>query len=128
MIFDVNPNEWTLPDSGTRRIYPNGAQRDSGINKGRTDLIPGCAVLRVARQYELGAAKYDEWNWTGLPADTLLDSGIRHLLKYQDGWNDEDHLAAAVFNCFGLMYIEAKRPEALNIPSRQGTELKFVYK
>ena len=67
-----------------------------------------------------GAAKYEARNWEkGLPISVMLDSGIRHLLKYLDGQRDEDHLCAAAWNILGAMWMEEKRPELQDIPARR---------
>ena len=62
-------------------------------------------MLEVAIHYEEGAKKYDERNWEkGLPLWCFLDSAIRHLLKYLDGWTDERHDRAFVWNMLGFMF------------------------
>ena len=91
--------------------------------KGRCDLLPACAILRLARHYEAGAEKYEERNWEkGIPMHSFLDSALRHILKYLDGQMDEDHLCAAAWNLMGAMWTEEKRPELQDIPSRMGEE------
>jgi len=108
-----------LQDSGDRTEFESGAVRDMHEGKGRCDLLPACAILRLARHYENGAVKYSDRNWEkGMPTSVMLDSGIRHLLKYLDGMADEDHLAAAAWNILGAMYMEEKHPELQNIPTR----------
>lgn len=112
-----------LKDSGDRTRFSSGAVRDMHAGKGRCDLLPACALLRLARHYEDGAAKYGDRNWErGIPAHSFVDSAMRHLLKYMDGWTDEDHLCAAAWNLIGLMWTEAKRPEMMDIPARMAEE------
>ena len=55
-----------IQDSGTRREFESGAVRDMAEGKGRCDLLPMCALLRLARHYEQGA-KYADRNWEGYP-------------------------------------------------------------
>lgn len=108
-----------LQDSGNRREFDTGAVRDMQEGKGRCDLLPALALLRLARHYEAGANKYSARNWEkGIPISVMLDSGLRHLFKYLDGQNDEDHLAAAAWNILGAMWMEEKKPELQDIPSR----------
>lgn len=108
-----------LKDSGDRRIFDSGAVRDMETGKGRCDLLPACALLRLSKHYEAGARKYEERNWEkGIPISVMLDSGLRHLLKYLDGQTDEDHLVAACWNIIGAMWMEEKHPELQDIPSR----------
>ncbi len=74
-------------------LFSSGAIRDSKQGKGRCDLLPASALLRLARHYESGAVKYGDRNWEkGIPISSFVDSGMRHLLKYMAGWEDEDHL------------------------------------
>jgi hypothetical protein len=76
-------------------------------------------LLRLAKQYEAGAKKYNDRNWEkGIPMSAMMDSAIRHIFKYMDGWTDEDHLCAAAWNVLGAMWMEEKRPEMQDIPAR----------
>ena len=54
----------------------------------------------------------------GLPMHSMLDSAMRHLAKYMDGWTDEDHLCAAATNLLMAMWTEEKKPEMMDIPTR----------
>lgn len=102
-------SEFDIKDSGERRSFGTGAVRDAATGKGRCDLLPPLALLRLAKWYEMGAKKYDDHNWEkGIPAANMLDCGIRHALKASAGLQDEDHLAAAVFNLLGLMEEEER--------------------
>lgn len=115
----VSPTTGPLEDSGHRRLYLTGAVRDRQYGKGRCDLLPAAALLRLSKHYEAGAIKYTDRNWEkGIPISDMIDSGLRHILKYLDGWDDEDHLAAAAWNILGAMWMEEKKPELQNIPSR----------
>lgn len=108
-----------IKDSGHRKAYNTGAVRDRREGKGRCDLLPACALIRLSKHYEKGIKKYGERNWEkGIPISDMIDSGMRHLLKYLDGQNDEDHLTAAAWNILGAMWLEEKHPELQNIPSR----------
>lgn len=109
-----------IKDSGTRREFESGAVRDVQEGKGRLDLLPACAILRVARHFEAGAKKYDDRNWEkGIPVHSFIDSALRHLMKYLDGQDDEDHLCAAAWNCLCAMWTEEKHPELQDIPARR---------
>lgn len=110
-----------IKDSGDRTQFETGAVRDMHEGKGRCDLLPPLALLRVARHFEDGARKYGGRNWEkGIPMHSFLDSGIRHLLKYMNGQDDEDHLAAAAWNILCALETEVKRPEMQDIPARIG--------
>ena len=96
-------------DSGERREFESGAVRDMSEGKGRYDLLPMCVLMRLAKHYEKGAIKYKERNWEkGIPAHSFADSAMRHLVKYLDGWTDEDHLISAIWNLCGLAWGAAR--------------------
>lgn len=107
-----------IKDSGERTEFESGAVRDMHTGKGRFDLLPMCVLIRLAKHYEAGALKYSDRNWEkGIPAHSFADSAMRHLVKYLDGWDDEDHLIAAIWNLCGLAWTEEKRPEMMDIPA-----------
>lgn len=113
-----------IKDSGERTQFGSGAVRDMHEGKGRFDLLPMCVLMRLAKHYEKGALKYSERNWEkGIPAHSFADSAFRHLVKYMDGQNDEDHLIAAIWNLCGLAWTEEKCPELIDIPER----IKVMY-
>ena len=98
--------------------FETGAMRDTG-GKGRMDLLPWCALLRISKHMENANTHYPERNWEkGMPMHSMLDSAMRHLAKYMDGWTDEDHLAAAATNLLMALWTEEKRPAMQDIPSR----------
>jgi hypothetical protein len=112
--------EFTTKDSGQREVFKTGSQRDMRKGKGRFDLLPYPAMLRVAQLYERGAEKYLPRNWEqGQPFSRVLDSAIRHIMQWSGGDRSEDHLAACAWNCFALMSYEqwikeGVLPEELN--------------
>lgn len=108
-------------------MFDTGAQRDMSENKGDMVSIPWESILRLSRHYEEGAKKYRRWNFRqGIPMSSYLDSALRHLAKYMSGCDDEDHLAAAVFNVLGAMLVEQQTPELIDIPMRLGKK-SYVY-
>lgn len=112
-----------LQDSGNIRQFESGAIRDNNEGKGRCDLLPACALLRLSKHYETGGKKYGDNNWQkGMPISVLMDSSARHLLKYLDGWTDEDHLAAAAWNILNAMWMEEKRPDMQDLETRKKVE------
>jgi len=92
---------------GERQVFDTGSNRDNREGKGRFDLLPAYALLRLARHYENGAKKYGDRNWeSGQPLARYLDSMIRHAFKFLSGSRVEDHLAAVAWNA--LAYIETE--------------------
>ena len=117
-MVDTIGEKKVIQDSGTRREFSTGAVRDNAEGRGRCDLLPMCVLLRLAKHYESGAKKYEERNWEkGIPAHSFADSALRHLFKYLDGQDDEDHLIAAIWNLCGLAWTEEKHSELMDIPA-----------
>lgn len=116
-----------IKDSGDRQVYTSGAQRDDSEGKGRYDLLPIQGLMRLARHYELGAKKYSDRNWEkGMPISRYVDAAMRHLIKYIDGWDDEDHLASVIFNLAAIMHHEKELPEMQDLPKWKNKKSKFV--
>jgi len=77
--------------------------------KGRCDLLPPRAILRLAKHFENGCKKYGDRNWEkGIPINCFIDSAIRHTMKYMIGQTDEDHLVAAAWNLMCAMELEER--------------------
>lgn len=101
--------------------FDSGSRRDSAQGKGRPDLLPVHALIRIAKvcdplvvpihgiqrlsvHYENGAVKYGDRNWElGQPISRYFQSMFRHLQKYVGGAREEDHLAAVVWNACAIM-------------------------
>lgn len=112
------PMQTAIKDSGDRTAFSSGAVRDMHQGKGRCDLLPPRALLRLARHFENGAIKYGDRNWEkGIPQHSFIDSAIRHTLKYMMGMRDEDHLIAAAWNLLCLAETEEIHPEMMDIPN-----------
>jgi hypothetical protein len=112
--------QFQVKDSGQREVFSTGAMRDIQEGKGRFDLIPPYALERLAILYESGAKKYGEDNWRkGIPTRRCLDSLLRHANKVVKGLDDEDHLAAVIWNAFTIietqeMIRQGKLPKELD--------------
>lgn len=101
-----------MRDSGERRTFETGAQRDRGALKPRPDLISPYALERLGMLLARGAEKYEARNWErGMPVSVFAESLFRHLMQYMQGDRTEDHLAAIMFNAQGIIHFEelAKR-------------------
>ena len=63
------------------------------------------AMLEVSKHFEAGCKKYGERNWEkGIPEHCHIDSAIRHYLKWRDGWTDELHDRAVIWNLMCLWW------------------------
>lgn len=95
-----------IDDGGSRISYgEEKAIREPSTGKGRFDLITPFGLTRLAKWYELGSMKYSDRNWEkGMPFSRYLDSAFRHLTKFMMGMEDEDHLAAAVWNLLCIIH------------------------
>lgn len=93
--------------NGPEKVFSTGSVRDSNIGKGRYDLIPTIAFRRLAKHYENGAKRYGDRNWEeGQNLAQYYNSLFRHLLSWKEGLQDEDHLAAILWNAIGVMHHE----------------------
>lgn len=100
-----------IQDSGDRTEFSTGAVRDMHAGKGRMDLLPWTAIMEVSKHCENGALKYGEHNVDkGIPIHSLIDSGIRHAVKFWLRWEDEPHLTAACWNFLWALEMILRRP------------------
>jgi hypothetical protein len=96
-----------IHDSGKREHFVTGAVRDSDENKSRPDLISPFAMEHLAEWLRHGATKYSERNWEqGIPVSRCFASLYRHLLKFLQGRNDEDHVAAILCNAMFIAHTQ----------------------
>lgn len=101
-------------------MFSTGANRDMADGKGDMFSLPAAAILRLSRHYEQGAKKYSRLNYTrGIPISSFMDSALRHIFKYLDGWDDEDHLSAAAFNILGAIQMEERNPDMQDVEARK---------
>lgn len=92
-----------IADSGERRTFATGAQRDRGQGEEkryrRYDLLPREALHAFAMHMGRGAEKYQARNWEkGMPLSEYYNSAVDHLLRLAEGYTDEAHDAAALWN------------------------------
>jgi len=101
-------SKYGMTDSGARQSFGKGmAIRDTATDKPRPDLISPFAEERVGHWLRMGAEKYAERNWeAGMPFTRCVASLKRHLMKFQQGKRDEDHLAAIIFNAMAVIHYE----------------------
>lgn len=91
----------------SREVFKTGAQRDSGSDKLRYELISPLALERIARVLTDGAARYGERNWEkGIPVMRCVASALRHLYAYLAHEDDEDHLACLGCNVMFLLHYD----------------------
>lgn len=123
---------FTTKDSGERRQFESGMQRDTTTGKARPDLIRcGPMFQRWVQLLTRGAAKYDANNWMKASGqeeyDRFLESTARHFevwfmwrrfgINIEDSDNPtrepltEDHGAAIFFNVNGVEYVTERMAE-----------------
>lgn len=122
--INVVPQEESMSDhpqtADDRHTFSSGAK--SSGTKPRYDLIPTWALQRIARRFELGAAKYGVDNWKkGLgDREFILDRinhAIDHLLIIRDRIRSggiqiptgDDDAAAVVLNAIFVMGYEMEQ-------------------
>lgn len=104
---------FTIKDSGVRKTFAGGMQRDT--TEGKTDYLlvrDGPMLERWAIHLTNGAKKYDKRNWMKGAGQEELDrakeSAARHFEQYLRGDKDEDHAAAVFFNINQIEYLKGK--------------------
>lgn len=104
----LNGEMWDkVEDSGVREKFTTGSRRDTQQGKGRYDLLPFYAIHRLAIHFENGANKYGDNNWRkGQNLRRYVSSALRHISKYMLGYQEEDHLSAALWNIACLIETE----------------------
>lgn len=122
-----------VKDSGQGKTeYTTGSKRDNRKGKGRYDLLPTRGLRRLAIHYENGAVKYGANNWKkGQPLmESYFSSALRHAFAWAEGKDDEDHIAAAIWNLMSAleteeMIAEGILPEELDDRWRHDQELEY---
>ena len=104
--------EFEIKDSGERKTFDSGMQRDSKKNPVRYDLIWQPGLKRLAIHMGNGAIKYSPNNWMKANSQDELDrfreSSYRHFMQWFNGERDEDHISATIFNLFGAEYTKER--------------------
>jgi hypothetical protein len=101
-----------LTGQGKMEITDAGANRESNSGRGRFDLLPYEAMEALAIWYEQGCEKYGDRNWeNGLSVKDCINRMIRHAVKAGNGWTDEDHLAAVMWNAAAAITMMKRRPD-----------------
>jgi len=109
---------YVTKDSGERTEFGTGSVRDTEADKLDYTLLPFRALDRVTGLLTRGAGKYGRHNWTkGQSMARAERSLFRHLIAYQAGQHDEDHMAAVVFNACVILDHE-ERIAAGELPER----------
>lgn len=97
---------------GKMKTTDFGAKRESNDGRGRFDLLPYEALEALSKWYEQGADKYGERNWEkGISVKDCINRMIRHAIKAGNGWTDEDHLSAVMWNAAAAITMIQRKPE-----------------
>jgi hypothetical protein len=101
-----------ITGQGKKEITENGGSRESNNGRGRFDLLPYEAIEELAKWYEEATGKYPERDWEkGLSVKDCINRMIRHSIKAGNGWTDEDHLAAVMWNAAAAITMIKRRPD-----------------
>ena len=108
----VGMNKYIVKNSGKRENYKSGMVRDTQDSKPDYTLIDQSGLERVALHLVKGAEKYGRGNWRLANSEQELNrfksSALRHIYQWLRGDEDEDHMAAVVFNLFAAEYVKGK--------------------
>jgi hypothetical protein len=109
-------------DRYINRLMEKGVRYDEG--KPRMDLIPGDALIEIAKVLSYGAAKYSDRNWEkGMDYHKLYAPIQRHLWKWWQGEElDEEsglhHLAHAACD---ILMLQATALRSIGTDDRPNT-------
>ncbi len=93
--------------SGERREFFTGAESQASSGKGTPVLVPGDAIIDIAKHFEKGAAIYGARNWEkGIHLSEQLNSLERHLQQEKMGVTDEPHARALAWRA--VCYLATK--------------------
>jgi len=100
--------------------FDSGATRSADVDAdARYDLIPACALRRLAKRYGMGAKVHGDRNWEGgIPASVTYAHIEEHLHRWADGDDSDDNLAAAAWGCFALMFYSEHCPHVMDAGPR----------
>lgn len=110
-------------DSGERKEFETGMQRDTNKGKPRYDLIipllsKSPMLERWAHLLARGADKYTERNWEKAETKEELarfkESAFRHFMQWFMNDEEEDHGAAVMFNIQGAEYVKERLSNKVN--------------
>ena len=94
-------------ESGEKRKFDTGAESQAAAGKGTPVLVPGDAIIDIAKLFEKGAAVYGARNWEkGIPLSEILNSLERHLQQEKMGGTDENHARALAWRA--VIYLATK--------------------
>ncbi len=94
-------------EEGPKREFSTGAESQNATGKGTPVLVPGDAIIDIAKHFENGAAVYGARNWEkGIPLSEQLNSLERHLQQEKMGMTDEPHARALAWRA--VCYLATK--------------------
>ena len=85
----IQPEENKLPDGNPKTAF--------GIKKPSMHLIPGTALMMLAKVMALGAKKYTAFNWRDQPvsASVYVSAALRHIYQWFDGEDTDPESGAS---------------------------------
>ena len=106
-------------DSGKRKQFKSGMQRDLSEDKPRFDLLipkdqpyKETLLYRWAMLMSRGAKKYNERNWEKANSieelNRFKESAFRHFFQWYCGEEEEDHLTGVLFNINAFEWLKNK--------------------
>ena len=81
---------------GGKEIVSNANGGQQSKAEGRFDLVPGEAIIRMAKIVEYGAQRYPKNNWRRITMAEHLNHAEQHIQLLKAGDTSEDHLGHAL--------------------------------
>lgn len=112
---------WDEEGKSKREIKP--------YSKGNYVGIYPRMLKRLAMRCKFGEMKYgDPMGYRyPRPTSTYWDSAMRHMVEYREGSNEEDHLAAAIWNMMAMMFNEEEATEFVDFESRKDKDGTYTF-
>lgn len=98
-----------LPDSGARRDFGTGAVREDDPAKPAIEGVSPFAMERLGLLFAAGGSKYGDYrNWEkGIPYMRFCAAILRHTYAWMRRDDNEDHMAAVMWNAQALMHFDS---------------------
>ena len=112
--IDLRGNEYkkllagkTTPNDEEQEVFSTETMRGTDEGKPHPEYVSPFAIERLAVVLSEGAKKHGPYNYmNGIPASRIMAALHRRLMKYQQGNEQEDHLAHLAANVMLLLHVD----------------------
>ena len=113
-------------ESGEKRTFSTGADKQNVEGKGTPVLFPPDAYLDISIHFEEGAALHGDRNWEqGIPLSELINSLERHIQQEKMGLTAESHDRALAWNA--VVYLATKLRIKAGVLPKELADIPTIY-